>query len=230
MVETAISAKSNSAADIGRQRLALTVDGFSAVLGLGQTAASLGESLGLAPVDDAVPRAMRRRLTGFDLQVARCILALSPGLAEDFVFASRYGNKALTVELLRDLIARELLSPAKFSMSVHNAAAGVASLISGDRGGHTAIAAGEHTLTAGLTEAWTRIASGAPSVVFVFADLRLAAPYEAFDEPGDGLVLAMRMVRGESDGEPAMVGDGRLGAEALARALALGAGSVSWRL
>ncbi len=89
----------------------------------------------------------------------------------------------------------EILSPAKFSISVHNAAAGAASQIVANRAGHTAIAAGFRTLTAGLTEAWSRIASGAASVIFVYADLPLMGPYREFDEPGPGVHLAVRLVQ-----------------------------------
>ena len=57
----------------------------------------------------------------------------------------------VTLDLLVQLVGEELLSPAKFSMSVHNASAGAVSQVAANRAGHTAIAGGARTLTAGLT-------------------------------------------------------------------------------
>lgn len=211
------------------ETLALGVAGFAALLG--------AHPLGQAAGEDGVPKAMRRRMSPYDLNVARCVIGLStPGAAEDIVLASRYGNMMLTQELLVQLVGRELLSPAKFSMSVHNAAGGIASLITGNRGGHTAVSAGERTLQAGLTEAWTRIRSGhssvpasvPASVLLVFSDMPMAAPYDAFDEPGDGVQLAIRLTA-TTHGDVVPAGQGRLGAIALAEALSRGAGGVAWR-
>lgn len=186
------------------------------------------EALGRVAGEDALPKALRRRMSLFDLGVARCVIGLAAqGVEEDIVFASRYGNMGVTADLLALLANSELLSPAKFSISVHNAAAGAASQIVANRGGHTAIAAGAASLRAGLTEAWTRLRTGCPSVIFVYSDLPLPAPYEAFDEPGPGVHLAARLVAAEGDG--LAVTDGRTGAEAAARALASGGERLSWR-
>lgn len=207
--------------DISAETLTLGVAGFAAVLG--------GETLGQVAGEDGVPKAMRRRMSSYDLNVARCVIGLSTqDAAEDIVLASRYGNMQLTQDLLVQLVGRELLSPAKFSMSVHNAAAGISSLITGNKGGHTAVSAGGRSLQAGLTEAWTRLQAGQQTVLLVFSDMPMSAPYDAFDEGGPGVQLAVRLTLSAA-GDIAPAGHGRLGAADLARALAAGAGGIAWR-
>jgi hypothetical protein len=204
--------------------LSLRSSGFAGIVRGHDSESAFGAVAG----EDALPKALRRRMSVFDLGVARCVIGLAaPGLDEDIVFASRYGNMGVTFDLLVLLAKNELLSPAKFSISVHNAAAGAASQIVINRAGHTAIAAGAHTLTAGLTEVWTRIRTGSPSVIFVYSDLPLMTPYDEFDEPGPGVQLAVRLAAGEAGG--ACVKDGRIGAEAMVRALAGGAEVLTWR-
>jgi hypothetical protein len=204
--------------------LSLRSSGFAAMLrGPGSE-----ETFGAVAGEDVMPKALRRRMSVFDLGVARCVIGLAgQGVDEDIVFASRYGNMGVTLDLLVLLAKNELLSPAKFSISVHNAAAGAASQILVNRAGHTAVAAGPRSLAAGLTEAWTRIRTGSPSVIFVYSDLPLMVPYDEFDEPGPGVHLAIRL--GASDAGGMDVADGRIGAEQLARAVAGGAERLTWR-
>ena len=135
------------------------------------------------------------------------------------VFASRHGDLQATVSLLSDLAKRELLSPATFSLSVHNAHAGILAQCVGAHGSHTAIAGGAQSLHAGLLEAYARIASGeAEQVLLVFADVAAPDFYEDQDESGPDVTLALR-VRRASDGEAASVGIGRTGAAHLVAAL-----------
>lgn len=201
--------------------------GVSAFAAIVRTAA--GEELfGKVAGDEALPKAQRRRMSAFDLGVARCLGGLAQnGVDEEIVFASRHGNMDLTTDILLQLANNEIVSPAKFSMSVHNAALGAASQMTANRAGHTAVAAGPRSMAAGLTEAWLRLSSGSPSILMLYADHPLVGPYAPFDEPGPGVHVAMRLVRGA--GEAHALEDGRTGAEALARALAAGTGAVTWR-
>lgn len=186
-------------------------------------------AFGCVASDDFLPKTLRRRLSGFDLGVARCIGGIAQhGLDEEIVFASRHGNMQLTTDLLVQLARDEVLSPAKFSMAVHNASIGVTSQIIANRAGHTSVAAGERSLAAGLTEAWLRLESGSPSVILCYSDAPLVGVYAEFDESGACVHLAMRLEPGS--GEEMILDDGRAGAEALARSLGRGAGTVSWRL
>jgi hypothetical protein len=187
--------------------------------------------LGAVAGTDALPAALRRRMTPFERGLARCVAGLSPpDAAEDIVLCSRYGNMAIAVDLLRRLSERDLLSPALFSMSVHNAAAGCASQITGNRGGHTAVAAGPRTLAAGLTEAYVRLATGARSVLLAFAERALPDVYAGFDPPGAAdLYLAVRVSAPAGAGPLATLADGAAGVLALAEALASGARRICWR-
>lgn len=130
-----------------------------------------------------LPRNMRRRLSSFDRMAARCVMGLkdTANVDEPIVFASNYGNMKLTLDLLGALAAGEPMSPAAFSASVHNAAVGFASLLTSNKGGHVAVAAGVDSAHAGLIEACLRLAAGAGSVMLVVADEPLPGDYAAYD-------------------------------------------------
>ena len=113
-----------------------------------------------------VPPMERRRLTG----VERAALSVAWRVRSDgetpVVFASRWGEIGVTARLMRQFHAEGEMSPAGFSASVHNAAPGAFSLLTGNHAPYTAIAARERSLEAGLLEA---LAMG-ESAVFVFAE------------------------------------------------------------
>lgn len=192
-----------------------------------------GQSYGAVASEDAIPKAVRRRLSAYDLGVARCLVGLHDGGGDEaVVFASRHGNMELMTALFEQLAAQDLLSPAKFSMSVHNAALGAASQMTGNRGGHTAVAAGRISLAAGFTEAWLRLRTGAGSVIVCYADRPLEGVYAECDEEGPAVYLAARLViedASEAADAKHEIADGRTGAESLVHALASGARSLRWR-
>ncbi len=203
--------------------------GAAGLAGPGDTLEAFGR---VAPVD-AVPKGMRRKLSALDMGVARCVIGLGEGEpAEEIVFASRYGNMSVTLDLLNALVDRDLLSPARFSASVHNAAVGLATQLTANRRAHTAIAAGADTLAAGLTEAWTRLAGGEASVMLVYADMPLTTVYDAFDEgPRDTSVwLALRLSDPRRGGDGLALQPGRAGALELARQAAALTGRLAWAL
>jgi 3-oxoacyl-(acyl-carrier-protein) synthase len=73
------------------------------------------------------------------------------------VFASRCGEIPRCLKLICSIFGREDLSPAEFSASVHNANAGIATIVSGFSGEVTSLAGGEDTLLAALTEAYASL-------------------------------------------------------------------------
>jgi len=113
------------------------------------------------------------------------------------VFASRHGEVGRTVKLLRDLAEQAPLSPASFSLSVHNAVGGIHSIANKVFSPVTAISAGPDTLCAALLEAYTQLASRpepAGDVLCVFYDDPLPAPLNQFDrEHRDVQALAVRV-------------------------------------
>jgi len=70
-----------------------------------------------------------------------------------YVFCSRHGEIGRTLSLLRGIAADEPLSPADFTMSVHNSIGGILSIATGNRAAQSAVAAGADSFCQGLIEA-----------------------------------------------------------------------------
>jgi len=124
---------------------------------------------------------LRRRLT----RLGRMAVQVSwdcqgDDLGMPVVFASRYGDVVRSLELLRDLEREGDLSPAGFSMSVHNAISGMYSIARSDSAAAVCVAAGQASAVAGLVEAVGLLTDGAPEVMLVAYDEPLPAPYEGF--------------------------------------------------
>jgi hypothetical protein len=111
-----------------------------------------------------------------------------------FVFCSRHGEFERTLNILKALAADEELSPAEFSLSVHNALAGLLSIARHNAAGHTTIAAGEDTFRSGLIEAAACLMErpGDP-ILLVYADEPLAEPYNEL-QSGKELRLALALL------------------------------------
>lgn len=129
---------------------------------------------------------MRRRLDRMGRMTAR--VAYDVGGLDDalIVYCSRYGDNALTLSLLEDIVGGELPSPAGFSMAVHNSLAGLLSIASGNKLPHTAVAAGAESLGAGLFEA-AMITADQPDrhVLLLYCHEPLAPIYEPYRGRGD---------------------------------------------
>ncbi|MCE9650900.1 MAG: beta-ketoacyl synthase chain length factor [Parvibaculum sp.] len=133
--------------------------------------------------DSVIPAAHRRRLGTFGRMAVSCGLSIAATDSSDLVFCSRYGDVDLAHKLVTEVVAGGLLSPAAFSLSVHNAVPGVMDLVRGSRAGHTAIAAGSQSLSAGLAEAWAKLVERPDDkIAFVYADCALPAIYQQFSE------------------------------------------------
>lgn len=164
---------------------------------------------GLLPADDGsapevkfVDALLRRRLgrlTRMALHVAHeCAAGRSPAAT---VFASRHGELARSVGLLHAIAGGELPSPAAFSLSVHNTAAGIHSIVHHDHAPSSAIAAGEESLLWALVEAATRLRdlrdAQEAGVLLVFADETLPDEYAPWRPSGEAThALALWLVPG----------------------------------
>lgn len=114
-----------------------------------------------------IPPMERRRLTEIEKAVMSVAWKVYPqGEQIPLVFASRWGEIAVTLKLMRQLHDEGEMSPAGFSNSVHNAAPGHFSLLTKNRAPYTAIAAGADSFEMGLLEASTYPGK----VVFVYAE------------------------------------------------------------
>ncbi|WP_394173868.1 beta-ketoacyl synthase chain length factor [Thalassotalea litorea] len=152
------------------------------------------------PTLDWVPKIQRRRLSKFMKMALACAYEASiteDGLVKPMqsVFTSRHGDLHKTSNLLLDLSEQEPLSPTAFSLSVHNAVAGLFTIFTANADASTTISAGANTLLMGLMDAYARIKSGmAEEMLFVHCDQVLPSIYEQYkDEIQVDHALAFRM-------------------------------------
>ncbi|AFU98597.1 beta-ketoacyl synthase chain length factor [Simiduia agarivorans] len=142
----------------------------------------------------AVPAMLRRRLGPLGKPVAAVAWdMLEPGDHQSLVFASRHGDQAKTLQLLSEIGAGSPLSPAAFSMSVHNATAGLLSIAKKATGPHTALSANSRLLSAAVIEAYGQLMSGARAVVCVLYDLPLPADYSYHDNQSCAYAVALEL-------------------------------------
>ena len=154
------------------------------------------EYYGQARALDALPAQKVRRLSELERGVIACVIDLPETLADaPYVLASRYGAMPHTLKILKDLAAGEALSPTAFALSVHNAVLGAASQLAGNKGGHTALSAGEDSLMAGFIECAARLSTGDEEVVLIVSDLRLQEEYAAFETVDADVQLACTLRR-----------------------------------
>lgn len=135
------------------------------------------------PALSEMPAMMRRRverLGRIALQAAyECQAEAAPS---PVIFASRYGDLGRSVDLLGQLARSLPLSPASFSLSVHNAIGALYSIARGDTAAYSAVAAGPETVEAAFVEACGLLADGARDVLVVLFEESLPAPFQPFSE------------------------------------------------
>lgn len=124
------------------------------------------------PKLDFIDPMVRRRLS----TLSKMALWVAHECARDhaqirLVFASRHGELARTTAILRDIEAREPVSPNAFSLSVLNAMSGIYGIARRDRSPATAVAAGTETLGYALLEAYAQwMEDPSVPVLVVYAD------------------------------------------------------------
>jgi hypothetical protein len=104
-----------------------------------------------------VPLLLRRRVGPIGQAALRAAWAMPHIDRARFVFASRHGEFDRTLTMLENVADNDGPSPADFSLGVHNALAGLLSVATKNRRGHTAIAAGVDSFGFGLMEAAARV-------------------------------------------------------------------------
>ncbi len=125
-----------------------------------------------SPSLDFIPALQRRRLSA----LARVNLQLVHDLNLEkkplrCVFASRHGEIQQTVAMLHTLARGELLSPAMFSHSVHNATQGLWSIQAQQTGECSAISAGIDTLPMAFLEAVAMLSDHTePDILLMYSD------------------------------------------------------------
>jgi len=156
------------------------------------------DGAGAAPELKFVEPMLRRRLGPLGRMLLQVAHECAGSLASmRVVLASQHGELSYTVAMLRALAADEPVSPATFSLSVHNAPAGLFSIVRGDRSPSTAVAAGEETLAQGLVEATAELDESDQPVLFLYGDAPLPGEYRGFAErPDPQRALALLLERG----------------------------------
>jgi hypothetical protein len=125
-----------------------------------------------------LPAMLRRRLDGTGRAVCDALSLLDPEHSFPVVHASRHGDVKSSLAMLQALAEQQPLSPAKFSMSVHNAVLGVHSIARKNTRSMQALAACGHELDAMLLEAAGYLLEGHAAVLAVFSDSALPAAYQ----------------------------------------------------
>lgn len=190
------------------------------------------EQLGAAGPASDIPAALRRRLPAFSREMIRCTLPLLRQTPNAPVIASgTRGDLDSTVKLLTDLAQGELLSPALFAFSVHNAPAGALSLCLSPSGDHTALAGDAGAFAAALTDAYARLATGEAEIVIVsHAEAQDPTFYEHLgDAQTPGVFLALQLTRAAHEAAAHDLAPARSGVIGLARALDAGARRVQFQ-
>ncbi|MCP8900138.1 beta-ketoacyl synthase chain length factor [Gilvimarinus xylanilyticus] len=134
------------------------------------------------PAAAGVPAMTRRRLTRWGRQALEVAEPACESLAADapVIFSSRHGDTERTFKLLQALATDAPLSPNGFSLSVHNSALGIFSIIKKIQAPSVALAAGRDTLAAAWREAETWLQQGARQVLLVHSEEPLAEFYRDY--------------------------------------------------
>lgn len=133
---------------------------------------------------DWVAPMQRRRMTRFSKMVLHSAQQVSS--ADQYtnlsaVFSSRHGDFHKTANLLVDIVNQQPLSPTGFGLSVHNAAAGLFSIIKSNTCAMNAIAAGAESFMCAIVEAYIRLVdSNEPYMLVVHSDEILPDIYNQF--------------------------------------------------
>lgn len=148
-------------------------------------------------ITSAIPPMMRRRMSHLSkLAVQTTIELLNQHKIDYLVFASRHGELHRSVKLIDDIQNGEEASPMAFSQSVHNTAAGLATIATKQPIPLTSIAAAENTFQSAILEAWLYLdAHPQHKVLVIDFDEPLPEAYQQFEPQhyqgyGLGLVLS----------------------------------------
>jgi hypothetical protein len=182
-------------ATVGVAGLGLWLPGFASLAAWSQGAP---DASAVKPAGSALDRVNRRRasLLGRALADAGAQAACDAQIdlaSVQTVIGSSIAEGSTLIGLLEQIWrSREPVSPAAFTMSVHNAASGLISISCGNRGFTTSLAADEDTSAAALLEAIGLVLAGGGPVVVACGDE--SAPAELIPEQHRWSLLAAAVV------------------------------------
>lgn len=144
-----------------------------------------------------IPKMLKRRLS----PLARTVFcAASQCISENTqipsVFSSTHGELAKSFTMMEMIEAGEDISPTAFSLSVHNAIAGLFSMVYKNKQATTVVAPGEEGIAAAFIEAIGWLQEGAAEVLIVFYDEPLvsfypSAPFKLSADSSQALALTV---------------------------------------
>ena len=120
---------------------------------------------------ESIPNMLLRRLT----PMARAVFnvadqCVNKGEALPVVFSSAHGEICKSLTMLKAIQSEDELSPVAFSLSVHNAIAGLFSIAYGNTQEITVIASGQEGIAPAFIDALGMLHEGAKEVLMVFYD------------------------------------------------------------
>ena len=142
------------------------------------------------PALEKIPAMQRRRLSPIaKLAINSAIGSLNAEAVDYIVWASQYGDEHKTLKILADVLQDQTPSPTQFSTSVHNAIAGLYSILCQDSTPSTSLAA---SWSEALIEAYAWLKSTKQPnsrVLVVYYDEALPAIYQEF-QPFRGFAMS----------------------------------------
>lgn len=118
------------------------------------------------------------------------------------VFSSTHGELARSLDMIKAIETGEEISPTAFSLSVHNAIAGLFSIAYGNTAEVTVLAPGEDGMASAFLEALGMLQEGIPEVLMVFYDEPLPDfyPAEPFQLSTDNRCAVALKISKDQDG------------------------------
>jgi hypothetical protein len=159
-----------------------------------------------AGADTALPASLKRRAGAIGRKALEAALAVIPISTQPrIILASRHGEYGRTLSLLNSLAEDGITSPADFSMAVHHGLAGLLSIATGNKAGHTAVAAGGDSLAYGVLEAALAANEAGEPCVLIYFDADLPPPYPLATHAGDLALALMIHPAAQSHGDAMMM-------------------------
>lgn len=145
-------------------------------------------------VEPILPRMLRRRLNATGRAACEAVALLDDGNNQPLIHASRHGDVSSSLNMLQGLNAGDPVSPASFSMSVHNAVLGVYSIASQHHGPTLALGACGNEFDALINEARGYLACGHDSVIALLSEGDIPLAYQPYTEsPAHPCVIAFKL-------------------------------------
>ena len=156
------------------------------------------DPLATHPAASLLPARLGRRASLLTRMAAEVLQQAGAGASVPTVYATGYGETETLVAILDSVYTDGTCSPARFHHSVHNTAAGLLSIATGNRAFSTTLSAGAETVAMALLEALAFLQQRGGEVVAVFADETPPAPFgrEGFAPAAAALRLSALPVPG----------------------------------